>query len=97
MSNNEVRFGDLVRSYDFQNRVDCWVEGVVIGFEEFEGCPRYVVHVTRVVSVHEDITDRLGGHKYPSQVLPPVNGTPRTFGGTCNGVEVLDRQEVNNI
>lgn len=74
--------GELVRSYDFEDREDCYVEGLVLEIDE-EGfdCPRYAIEVQRCV------IDGVPISPVPAKrVYPPVNGTPRFLGGVCNGV-----------
>ena len=83
-----IKVGDKVRSFDFPHSRDvdgdraCYVEGVVEGFKEVEGCERYVVRVDRKVFTGKE-EDILGRYPY---VFPPVNGTPRLLGGVCDGV-----------
>ena len=85
-----VEVGSRVRSFDFDYTRDligdraCYVEGVVEGFKEVEGCERYIIRVDRKVFAGED-EDILGRFPY---VYPPVNGTPRLMGGTTNSVEL---------
>lgn len=83
--------GDSVRSFDFDRRdltgeYASFIEGVVEGFEEREGCSRYRIKVNRRIT---------GGSPSPivpdfEWVLPPVNGTPTTMGNVTNGVVKLD-------
>lgn len=78
-----VKVGDRVRSYDFPDRVDCYVEGVVeeIGaFPEFPGCERYRIKVDRAV-----FEGKPNGH-FADFVFPPVNGTRTSMGRVCDGV-----------
>jgi hypothetical protein len=77
--------GKKVRSYDFDHDRECYVEGVVVGFEEVEGCTRYEIRVTRRIWGGEKV-DRPNLH----HVYPPLNGTPKIFGGECNGVELVE-------
>ena len=84
-----IQVGSKVRSFDFPHSRDvsgehaCYVEGMVEGFKEVEGCQRYIIRVDHKVfgGKEEDI---LGRFPY---VYPPVNGTPKLFGGVCDGVE----------
>lgn len=83
-----IAIGDRVRSYDF-DRHDltgeraCYVEGTVeaVGVE-LDGCSRYRVRVERDVFGGIEQQTRVG-----DTVYPPVNGTPRLFGGDCDFVE----------
>lgn len=84
---NQIQVGDRVRSYDFDGRRDCYVEGFVQSFQEIEGCERYAINVDRVVFGGREV--ELKG-RYAGGVFPPVNGTPKLFGGVCNGVEKLE-------
>ena len=94
-----IQVGDKVRSFDFADTFDdgkqfgrdlevdraCYVEGEVEGFKEVEGCQRYIIRVDHKVfgGKEEDI---LGRFPY---VYPPVNGTPKLFGGVCDNVELV--------
>ena len=79
-----IHVGNRVRSYDFQNVRDCFVEGVVVAIERHEGCKRYKIQVERKVWSGEEVED-----PYRGFVFPPVNGTQRLFGGECDGVELV--------
>jgi hypothetical protein len=79
-----IQAGDKVRSYDFEGRRDCYVEGVVSGFEEVEGCNRYVLRAERRVIEGREVASEA------DTFYPPVNGTPRLFGGVCDGVELIE-------
>ena len=79
-----IKVGNRVRSYDFARDRECYVEGIVEGFERLEGCERYKIRVERKVWAGEEVENPYSGHVYP-----PLNGTPRTFGGECNGVELV--------
>lgn len=83
---NEIKPGDRVRSYDFEGRRDCYVEGVVVEIVERGGCDRYAINVERIVFA--DKSPSLGRANL-GNIYPPVNGTPKLFGGICNGVEKL--------
>ena len=86
-----IQIGDRVRSFDFANSRDvdgeraCYVEGVLEGFKEVEGCQRYVIRVDRKVFGGQE-EDILGRFKY---VYPPANGTPTPFGGLTCFVELV--------
>ena len=88
-----ISVGDRVRSFDFARdgrgrqllgERACYVEGIVEGFKDIEGCPRYEIRVERKVWAGEEVAE-------PRRcfVYPPVNGTPKSFGGVCDGVEVV--------
>ena len=79
-----IKVGNRVRSYDFARDRECYVEGIVEGFERLEGCERYKIRVERKVWAGEEVEAPYEGHVYP-----PLNGTPRTFGDVCNGVELV--------
>ena len=88
-----IQVGSKVRSFDFardgrgrqlEGERACYVEGVVEGFKKLEGCERYVIRVERKVWAGEEVEDPYRGHVYP-----PVNGTPKLFGGVCDGVELV--------
>ena len=78
-----IEVGNRVRSYDFQRNRECYVEGIVEGFERLEGCERYKIRVERKVWAGEEVENPYRGHVYP-----PLNGTPSLF-GECNGVELV--------
>ena len=90
MVDENVRVGDLVRSYDFVHmRADtgenaCYVEGVVQEIVDAGGCSRYKILCTRRI---------LGGELKSSDIgkeyCPPVNGTPTVFGGLTSFVEKI--------
>ena len=87
----EIIPGTRVRSFDFDGRdVEgeraCFVEGTVVGFCELEGCTRYDIIVDRRVFGGEDCALSADGER----VFPPVNGTPKLFGGVCDGVVALE-------
>ncbi len=77
-----IEVGNKVRSYDFPHDRECYVEGVVEALTEKEGCERYMIRVTRKVWAGEEVED-----PYRGCVYPPVNGTPKLFGGVTNFVE----------
>ena len=91
-----IHVGDRVRSFDFAESFDdgeqfgrdlegeraCYVEGIVLDMTDREGCPRYEIHVDRDVFGGEESDRRVG-----RVVYPPVNGTPKSFGGICDSVE----------
>ena len=79
-----IKVGNRVRSYDFESSRECYIEGVVEGFKKLEGCERYVIRVGRKVWAGEEVED-----PYRGLVYPPVNGTPKLFGGVCNSVELV--------
>ena len=76
--------GNRVRSYDFARDRECYVEGIVEGFERLEGCERYKIRAERKVWAGEEVEA-----PYEGCVYPPLNGTRRTFGDVCNGVELV--------
>lgn len=84
----EIKPGDRVRSYDFEVSRNCYVEGVV---EEItppiEGCPRYKIRAER--RVWEGQEETLPDDPESRCIYPPVNGTPKLFGGVTAGVEKL--------
>lgn len=84
--------GDTVRSFDFASgsygrdltgQHACFIEGEVAAIGPIEGCPRYLIKVTR---------QAFGGAEYSKfteeWATPPVNGTPKMC-GVCNYVERL--------
>ena len=88
-----IKVGSKVRSFDFargdrgrqlEGERACYIEGVVEGFKDLEGCERYVIRVDRKVWAGEEVEKPYRGHVYP-----PVNGTPTSLGGVCDGVELV--------
>ena len=88
-----IQVGSKVRSFDFargdrgrqlEGERACYIEGVVEGFKDLEGCERYVIRVDRKVWAGEEVDNPYRGHVYP-----PVNGTPTSLGGVCDGVELV--------
>lgn len=84
IANRPIVMGDRVRTYDFDENKLCYCEGTVTRLVEREGCMRYEVLVERDVwdGIEAVCSSRINQHVYP-----PVNGTPRSLGGVCNGVE----------
>jgi hypothetical protein len=85
--NNPTVFpvGSKLRSYDFESRKDCFIEGVLLKYDMQEGCDRYCIVVSRVVFEGKELPN---DPQITEQVFPPVNGTPKSFGGVCNFVEL---------
>lgn len=90
----EIKIGTRVRSFDFADGPDgrslqgeraCYIEGVVTGYENVEGCQRYQILVDRDVFGGEESTRRNG-----RVVTPPVNGTPTWMGNVTDYVEAID-------
>ena len=85
-----ISVGDRVRSFDFAHSRDtsgersCYVEGRVEEFVALEGCQRYRILVDRDVFGGEESDRRVGRY-----VTPPVNGTPKSFGGVTDFVELV--------
>ena len=76
---NDININDTVRSFDFssmpggldiEGKDACFIEGIVEGFKEVEGCMRFDIKPTRRVfnGVEKDIEE---GQRF----FPPVNGT----------------------
>lgn len=68
--------GDRVRSYDFQGREDCYVEGTVVRIGQWTECPcsqgHYEIEVDKRVWIgKEDPAVR----EEDSKVYPPVGGS----------------------
>lgn len=92
---NEIKAGDRVRSFDFadgewgrslEGERAAYVEGVVDAIYKTEhGYDAYWITVTKDVFGGEDQTAK----GYRTEVSVPVNGTPKGFGGECDGVELI--------
>ena len=84
---DQININDTVRSFDFhmhrelEGETACYVEGVVEGFREVEGCTRYDIKVTRAVFGGEEVEVEEG-----ERVFPPLNGTRTTMGRVMDGV-----------
>ena len=87
-----IQVGDRVRSFDFPHSRDlegeraCYVEGYVHNIVSREGCKRYEIRVDRDVFGGVDSREK---HRVGTVVYPPVNGTPKLFGGVCDNVELV--------
>jgi hypothetical protein len=76
-----IDVGQRVRSYDSDAHERSYVEGVVEEITaRIEGCRRYRIRVEK--RVFDGVECEIA-HDY---VIPPVNGTPTTFGHITNGV-----------
>ncbi len=77
-----VRLGSSVVSYDSDQRYS-GVRGTVVGFRRHEGSLRYRIAVkSRFLGSAE------GCAREGEEVIPPVNGVERLFGGRCCEVEL---------
>ena len=88
-----IKTGDRVRSFDFEGRAltgerACYVEGIVEGFRDLEGCQRYAIVVERRVfgGVEVEVENE-------ERCFPPVNGNWTLFSesGVTDGVELIER------
>src|SRR5688572_9278816 len=83
-----IKVGALVKSFDFPGRKDCYIVGSVVGFKNIEGCPRYEIICSGEVwegkELEGEAASRVGMKFYP-----PLNGVPKSMGGSCNGVEEI--------
>ena len=92
-----INVGDRVRTYDFPNngvdgglffRSDCYMRGVVLGFEFVEGCMRYRIGIdSRVFAGKTAASSGV-------EIVPPVNGSPTLMGNTTDGVVHEDELEI---
>ena len=88
-----IKVGNRVRSYDFARDRECYVEGIVEGFERLEGCERYKIRIQKQFREGKEVKISADRLKAAPHIYPPVNGTPRMFGGECNGVELLQTKD----
>ena len=79
-----IEIGDRVRSHDFDRERKCFIEGIVVGYQKIDGCPRYKILVDRKVWAGEEVKEPLACYVYP-----PINGSHKLFGGVCDGVEAI--------
>ena len=85
----DIKIGTKVRSFDFHHMRDlegprsCYMEGIVARIEKVRGCDRYIITVDRCIVGGEEKRD------FPSEICPPVNGTPTFMGRITDGVEVI--------
>lgn len=71
---SHITVGARVRSFDFSTRDDCYVEGIVRGIQEFQGCNRYAIAVERVVWMGQE--ESFKENELVGQIVyPPVNGS----------------------
>ena len=75
--------GTYVRSYDFERRRDCWVEGRVVGFVIYEGVPRYLIDVER-----REVEGKPTKVERPWIVMPVCNGV--AFGLSIHGSDYTE-------
>lgn len=78
---NPLRVGELVRSYDFGNRDDCYIEGILRNI----GQHSYTIEVGYQLVGGERRVTLLG-----ASVNPPLNGLMGLFGPTNGVVRVKD-------
>lgn len=99
-SGAKIRTGDTVRSHDFPDifldpnntRESCYYEGIVAGISPvvrgdvvgFRDCARYAIRITRRVFAGKEVECD------DAYVFPPLNGTKRSLGGECLGVELVE-------
>ena len=96
-----IQVGDRVRSFDFAESFDdgaqfgrdldgeraCYVEGIVTDIGPSQvgaGFLRWEILVDRDVFGGEESDRRIG-----TLVCPPINGTPKSFGGVTDFVELV--------
>lgn len=79
----ELKVGDKVRSYDFDGRKDCYVDGTLTEVQNDGECDRYAIKVEAKVWCGVLESD------FPEFVYPPVNGLPNWLGGVTAFVEPL--------
>lgn len=81
-----MKIGDFVRSFDFPDIEDHYVEGVLVDIvDDGFDCPRYQIAVLcRVRAGDVDFVNT------PSFVFPPVNGTKTMLGRVTDGVQKLE-------
>ena len=95
--NTDINIHDTVRSFDFHDSRDiegpdaCFVEGIVEGFKEVEGCTRFEIKVTREVFRGEERQVEEG-----ERVFPPLNGTPTNRGRITDGVVKVEKPNPAN-
>ena len=86
---NNIEVGDLVRSYDFNDIDDCYVEGIVIEMGvRMQGSDRYKIAPVKSVQNGEECPDSLRLNHF---IYPPVNGTQSWMGGVTNCVKRIRR------
>ena len=86
-----IQVGSKVRSFDFDHRDlegdnAFYVEGKVVNILSggVYGCERYVILVDRQIFQGEEADYNVG-----KEILAPVNGISKLFGGITDGVELL--------
>ncbi len=78
---NPLRVGERVRSYDFQNRADCYIEGTIVNI----GSWSYTIDVD-----YQLVGGERRLHMVGASVNPPLNGTAGMFGPTDGVVRVKE-------
>lgn len=78
----QIQIGDRVRSFDFARDRDCYVEGVVEGFD-MDGS-RYRIRIENKVWLNE-----ADAGPFDEYACPPVNGSPCLGGGVTAFVELM--------
>jgi hypothetical protein len=83
----QIQVGDRVRTFDYDNRDDCFADGVVqgIGPRPDSECEHYYIEVERMVWKGEE--QEADG----DMVYPPINGTKTSMGFSTNYVVTLER------
>ena len=82
-----IKEGDFVRSYDFHDKTNCYVEGHIACLDK----ARYTIKVNKVVfqNVELDVDSTT------KWAYPPVNGTSSLFGSPTCGVQLIRRFKGN--
>ena len=76
---------------DLEGPDACYVEGVVEGLKNVEGCLRYDIRVTR--EVFKGVERKFEEGPWPShRVYPLVNGTPTILGRITDGVVKIEEE-----
>lgn len=95
----KINVGDHVRSFDFaatNNRNltgphSAYCEGQVIGYKWVEGCDRYEIAVSQIISGGKFVPlNNLIDETGMFCVYPPINGTPTLLGNICDGVVKIE-------
>lgn len=75
--------GDRVRSFDFPNRRDCYIEGTLLDIAEVGGYKQYEIEVNKQYIEGKEVSFQY------DRMYVPANGTRNQFGEEINQVEVI--------
>src|SRR3954469_19209769 len=93
--NTEIKVGDRIRSYDFDNNKDCYITGTVTAIGRARAnhsCAMYSFICEEIVWCGEVDNSPAAKAKAGETFYAPINGTPSSSGGVCNRVEKIEAE-----